>query len=189
MELDTGLQVAEDERVYQPAEDSHLLLRGVELDGASTFLEVGTGTGLIALHATRQVPSVATDINPHAVALCRENARANGLPLEVVRADLFQGLRGPFDVIVFNPPYLPVRPRGEWLDRAWSGGQGGDEVIRRFLREASRFLTRRGRIYILLSSRNRNALRVARTNYLVERLDEEPLFFERIVTYRLHRRA
>ncbi|MEE8231956.1 MAG: HemK2/MTQ2 family protein methyltransferase, partial [Thermoplasmata archaeon] len=112
MELDPSLDLGEDDEVYRPAEDSYLLLRALDLADANSFLEIGTGTGLIALHAARRVPTLATDINPLATGLTQANARRNGLSLDIVRADLFRGLRGKFDVIAFNPPYLPLRPRG-----------------------------------------------------------------------------
>ncbi|MFQ6012863.1 MAG: HemK2/MTQ2 family protein methyltransferase [Thermoplasmata archaeon] len=189
MDLDPGLRIEEDDRVYRPAEDSYLLLRTIELGGALSFLEIGSGTGLIALHAARQARTVATDINPSAVSLSQANARNNALPLDVVRADLFRGLRGAFDAIAFNPPYLPLRPRGKWLDHAWSGGRGGDEVVLRFLREAPPFLAEGGVIFLLLSSQNREALRVARRDYRAEERGREALFFDEIVVHRLRPRA
>ncbi len=189
MELDPAIRVEEDGQVYRPAEDSYLLLRAIEIGPASSFLEIGTGTGLIALHAARDVRTVATDISPFAVSLARANAQRNGLSLQLVQADLFRGLHGSFDVIAFNPPYLPLRPRGEWLDHAWSGGVGGDEVVLRFLRDAHRYLTEGGVVYLLMSSQNRESLRVARTAFEAEELATEALFFDEIAVYGLRPRS
>src|SRR3989442_11402959 len=90
------------------------------------FLEVGAGAGLLALHAARITDAVATDVNPEAVALLRTNALKNRVSLEVVRTDLMAGLQGPFDVVAFNPPYLPGKPRDP-VDRAWHGGPEGSD--------------------------------------------------------------
>ena len=185
MELDPSLHVGEDEEVYRPAEDSYLLLRALDLKDAASFLEIGTGTGLIALHAARRVPTLATDVSPLATDLTRANAWRNDVSLDIVRADLFRGLRGKFDVIAFNPPYLPLRPRGGWLDRAWSGGEGGDEVVLRFLHDAPRFVAKEGVIYLLLSAQNHRALQTVKTAFRSEEVGRESLFFDEITVYRL----
>ncbi|MFQ5552896.1 MAG: HemK2/MTQ2 family protein methyltransferase [Thermoplasmata archaeon] len=187
--LNPRLRVEEDDQVYRPAEDSYLLLRALDLAGASSFLEIGTGTGLIALHAAQRVRTVATDINPFAVSLTRANALRNDLSLDVVRADLLHGLSGTFDAIAFNPPYLPLKPRGEWLDRAWSGGRGGDEVVLRFLNEVPPFLAEGGAIYLLLSSQNREAMRAVQAAFDADDVGREALFFDEILVSRLRRRG
>ncbi|MDX1534805.1 MAG: HemK2/MTQ2 family protein methyltransferase, partial [Thermoplasmata archaeon] len=122
-----------------------------------------------------------------ATALARGNARRNGLGLEVVRTDLFQGLNGTFDVIAFNPPYLPLKPRGGWLDRAWSGGKNGEEVILRFLRNVGPFMAEDGVVYLLLSSQNERARRVAAKEFRVEEVGREALFFEEVAVHRFRR--
>ncbi|MFQ5985751.1 MAG: HemK2/MTQ2 family protein methyltransferase [Thermoplasmata archaeon] len=189
MRLDPSLRVEEDDQVYRPAEDSYLLLRALDLAGASSFLEIGTGTGLIALHAARRIRTVATDINPFAVSLARANALRNDLALDVVRADLLNGLNGTFDAIAFNPPYLPLKPRGEWLDRAWSGGRGGDEVVLRFLKDVPPFLAEGGAIYLLLSSQNREGLRAVQGSFHSEEVAREALSFDEIQVSRLRHRG
>ncbi len=148
-------------------------------------MEVGTGTGIIALHVARLVPAVATDISPHAVRLCRANARLNGIALEVLRADLFGSLRGVFDLIVFNPPYLPIADADGWLGLAWSGGSDGNSVILRFLEQAGDHLAPGGRIVLLLSSHNSRALRRAEELYRVRLLGRERFLFEEISVHEL----
>ena len=72
-------------------------------------VDVGTGSGAIALALKDERPDanvVATDASGDALALARENADANGLELELVHADLLEGLAGPFDLVVSNPPYV-----------------------------------------------------------------------------------
>lgn len=189
MELDPSLEVEEAEEVYPPSEDTYLLLAALEAPADGSFLEVGTGAGLVALHAARTSRVVATDVNPQAVRLCRRNALRNGLALDVVRTDLFAGLRGPFDAIAFNPPYLPRAPQDGWLDRAWSGGADGNQVILRFLDAARDHLAPGGRIYLLLSSHNASILRAAQARYAPRPLRRKHLFFEEIAVYELRHRT
>ncbi len=66
-------------------------------------LEIGTGSGYIAAALKEVADVIATDINPHAVCAAKQKG------VEVVRTDLADGLRGPFDLVIFNPPYLPTR--------------------------------------------------------------------------------
>ncbi len=187
MDLDSSIELRVSHRVYPPSEDTWLLLGAIDLRGASTFLEVGTGSGIIALHAASRCRTVATDISPHAVTLCRRNAAANSLPIDVVRTDVVAGLRGPFDVIAFNPPYLPDAKAEAWIERAWSGGPDGNAVILQFLNQVSPILAVEGTVYLLLSSHNSKALQRARQLFHARPLARKPLFFEDIVAYELRR--
>ncbi len=177
MDLDPELVIEEDPRVYRSSDDSRLLLASVVLDRGERFLEVGTGTGMVALHAARLGPVVATDANAVAVRLARANAQRNHVALAVVRTNLTAGVRGPFDVVAFNPPYLEGRPTGE-LERAWAGGEEGSEVAVRFLHDLPRVLASTGRAYLLLSRANVPARRMAETEFRTRLLTSKRLFFE-----------
>ena len=138
-------------QVYLPEADTHLLLDAAraEVKPGDRVLEIGTGSGLIAAELARVTGVVATDINPHA-ALC---AREKGV--EVVQSDLFCGIRSSFDVILFNPPYLPTQPEeriDDWLEHALNGGENGRVVIERFSEQVGRVLAQNGRILLLISS-------------------------------------
>jgi release factor glutamine methyltransferase len=138
-------------QVYTPDADTYLLLEAAltEVKPGDLVLEVGTGSGLIAAELAGTTRVVATDINPHAV-LC---ARKKGV--EVVQDDLFCGIRSSFDVILFNPPYLPTQPEeriNDWLEYALDGGLNGRVVIERFSDQVERVLAPGGRILLLISS-------------------------------------
>jgi release factor glutamine methyltransferase len=143
------------DKVYEPAEDSFLLADAAvshACDGMR-ILEVGTGTGFVSavLKANANVEVVATDISPYAVRC----ARSNGI--EVIRTDMFRGLRsGPiFDLIIFNPPYLPTSDEEKvpgWLNYAFDGGIDGCASVESFVDEAGKYLVRNGMILLLVSS-------------------------------------
>ena len=187
MRPDPGIALEERDTVYRPADDSYLLLGAVSVAPGERFLEVGAGAGLVALHAARITDAVATDVNPDAVEVLRRSARRNRVPLEVVRTDLIAGLRGPFDVVAFNPPYLPGRPRGE-VERAWHGGREGSEVAVRFLEDLPRVLDPEGRAYLLLSEQNAPARELAKASFRVNVLVSKALFFERLEVLELRKR-
>ncbi len=151
------------DQVYQPEADTYLLLEVAlnEIRPGDRVLEVGTGSGYIAAGIMGMVKKskkegsdspcfvVGTDINPHAVRCARENG------VEVIRTNLFDGLRGPFDLIVFNPPYLPTTREErieDWLEYALDGGPDGRAVLSRFAKEVGMVLAPGGRILLLISS-------------------------------------
>lgn len=185
VKLDPDLRLSMAGDVYAPSDDSCLLLAAVEVAPGDRVLEVGTGTGFIALHAASVGRVVATDVSPEAVRLARANAIANRRTLAPVRCDLLRGLRGAFDVIVFNPPYLIDRIGGDWVERAWQGGVTGDEVIARFLEQAPPHLAPAGRIYLLVPERREHALALAKERFRVRVVAERRLFFERLLVLEL----
>ena len=185
MEREPGLAVDLAPGVYPPSEDSRLLLAAVRVEPGEHVLELGTGTGYVALHAAKVARTVATDIHPDAVRFARRNATANGRRLAVVRCDLFRGLRGTFDVIIFNPPYLIEGIGGDWEARAWQGGPTGEELILRFLREVPPHLARGGRAYLLVPSNRERALAAARERFTVRIAAKKTLFFEELLALEL----
>lgn len=139
------------DQVYPPEQDTYLLLGAVlrEIAPGDRVLEVGCGSGEIAAHIAGIAPVIATDISPHAVRAARERG------VEVVRTDLFAGICGRFDLVFFNPPYLPTgegERLDDWLEYALDGGETGREVIERFIAGVAPVLSVRGRILLLISS-------------------------------------
>lgn len=138
-------------QVYSPDADTFLLLDAArsEVKPGDRVLEVGTGSGHIAAELVRHCDIVATDINPHAVLCAKERG------VDVIRGDLFSGIRSTFDLILFNPPYLPTQPDeriDDWLEYALDGGGSGRDVIERFAAGVARVLAPSGRILLLISS-------------------------------------
>ena len=145
--------------VYEPAEDSFLLADAAlkEAKPGMHILEIGTGSGFVSavlLANLKEICLVATEINPYAARCAKTNA------VEVIRTDLFKGLttRCPetrFDLILFNPPYLPTSEEEKvpgWLNYAFDGGTSGRETLNRFLDEVRDYLKPGGEILVLISS-------------------------------------
>ncbi|MFQ6077045.1 MAG: 16S rRNA (adenine(1518)-N(6)/adenine(1519)-N(6))-dimethyltransferase RsmA [Candidatus Bathyarchaeia archaeon] len=143
--------------VYPPSDDTYVVTEHLETE-EGLVLDMGTGCGILAILTGEKAEKVvAVDINPHAVNCAKLNVRLNKLTgkVDVRQGDLFEAV-GPsekFDLIIFNPPYLPVEEGGRgWIERSWSGGATGRAVIERFLGEAPRHLSEKGRILMVQSS-------------------------------------
>lgn len=128
--------------IYEPQEDSALLLRAIMEGGYSgaRACDMGTGSGVLANELAKRFGKVvAVDVN----AAARKSAFAANVSF--VLSDLFSGVRDRFDLIAFNSPYLPGDE-----DARWSCGDGSKLVD--FLRQAKGRLARGGKILFLISS-------------------------------------
>lgn len=153
------IKLGDTDLVYEPAEDSFLLADAAlkEANPGMRILEIGTGSGFVSavlLTNLKEIHLVATEISPHA-ARC---AKVNGV--EVIRTDLFRGIKSKnpetlFDLILFNPPYLPTSEEEKvpgWLNYAFDGGISGRDTLDRFLDEIRDYLKPGGEILVLISS-------------------------------------
>jgi release factor glutamine methyltransferase len=139
--------------VYEPCEDSFLLAQAALslITNSDRILEVGCGSGIISAVIKNNTQAMITgiDINPYAVQCTKDNG------VEAIRGDLLRCIKGDFDIIIFNPPYLPTNDderTSDWINIALDGGNDGRDIINRFLEEARDHLVENGQILMLVSS-------------------------------------
>jgi len=164
--------------MYKPREDSYLLEKWVRRFAKGRVLDMGTGSGILALAALEKGCDVlAVDINPKSVA------HVKSLGVDAVVSDLFSNVEGKFDVIVFNPPYLPaIGCEDADVKLVVCGGDVGNEIINRFLLSAKKYLAKGGRILLLFSS---DSGAVCLDDYESELLEELDLDREKLYVYSL----
>ena len=184
MDLVGKIVITNFEGVYEPAEDSRLMVNHLpEITGS--ILEIGCGTGIISVHlACKGAQVTAVDLNPKAVEATRFNSMNNGVKIEALEGDMFAPVEGRrFGTIVCNPPYLPPsdeRYEDSDLALAVEGGPTGTEFISRFLSDAPEHLEKNGSIYLITSSRMKDL----GTNWKRAPIHQEKFFFERLTLER-----
>jgi len=170
--------------IYSPAEDSFLLLSILKEEIPKIILknknfkvlEIGSGSG-VQLNALSEIGIknkniFACDINPNAVRHCKK------LGFNCVQSNLFEKISGKFNLIIFNPPYLPedsAEPKESAL--ATTGGKKGGEIINLFLQQAKKHLTKDGKIFLLTSSLTK---RINWEGYNKKIIGKQKLFFEEL---------
>lgn len=117
----------------------------------TTFLELGCGSGIVALLAAKKGAKViASDINQTALDFLETNASNNNLSLTAVYSDLFQNLtQQHFDYIIINPPYYPKKPKNI-KEQAWFCGENF-EYFERLFNQLPAFLPSETKCYMILS--------------------------------------
>ena len=176
---------ADDPDVYPPCDDSILLIRALDIAPGMEVLEIGSGSGIVSIHAALEGAEVTSvDINPKAVALTTENASRMGARLKkVVLSDLFSEVDGRFDLVLFNLPYLPVE-EGEvdgMIEKAWAGGKDGMGPFPELVRQCPEHLKKGGKLVVVVSSlMDQGALGEVLRGHPVRVLASEPLFFEEL---------
>jgi release factor glutamine methyltransferase len=141
--------------VYRPCDDSFLLAENLRVSEGEKVLDMGTGCGIQGILAAKQGALVkACDISTQAVDCAKHNAAKNGVEMDVIGSDLFQRVKGTFDLIAFNPPYLPSDPAEALSPEAlaWDGGRTGREVALRFISRCAEHLEPGGRVLLVASS-------------------------------------
>jgi len=184
-----------DEMVYEPSDDSFLLVDNLDINPGDKVLEIGTGSGIIAMYASKLADNiVATDINFNAIELAEKNFKNNNIEnIELLFGDLFEPLKfeswgnQKFDVILFNTPYLPTEEceiLEDNLNYAFDGGLDGRKVIDRFLSKVKNHLNEGGRVQLVqssLSNVEQTLLKLEELGFLTEITANEKFFFEEIV--------
>jgi release factor glutamine methyltransferase len=136
-----------DRRVLIPRPETELLVEvGLTLPRGSRVVDVGTGSGAVALALKDERPDlrvVGTDVDPAALAVARSNGIHLGLDVSFVEGDLLDGVPGRFDAVLANLPYvaagaeLPPDVALYEPTRALFAGADGLDVIRRLVAQAS----------------------------------------------------
>ena len=178
-----------DDNVYIPAEDSYLLADNLQIEKGESVLEIGTGSGIVAMYASKLTDSITvTDINFDACELARKNFEANNIEnIEILFGNLFEPVKNrKFDVILFNTPYLPTE-EGEVLEDtinyAFDGGLNGRKVIDLFLNEVGNHLNDGGIVQLIQSSLSGNEETLEKLDnlgFIAEIAATEHFFFEDI---------
>jgi len=210
------------ENVYSPSDDTYLIMDyfkkkirrdyfdGLELKNIRKVLDMGTGTGIIAIflqlikklnpYFTAEI--YASDILENAIKCAKDNERINNIEnkLVFIQSDLFNSfpndLKNSFEIIIFNPPYLPSfnnkieESQKRLIDYSWDGGKMGFEVFLRFVSQAKNFLNLTQKCYIYYISSNRTELKklidlLKQQGYKNKILDKKHIFFEEIMLNRL----
>ena len=173
--------------IYDPQEDSSILERWVRQYAKGKVLDIGTGSGVQAIAAAQnpKVKSVlATDVQKGVIDYCKKNIR--NPKIKFLLSDLFSNVKGRFDAIIFNPPYLPQDLKIK--DLTLEGGKKGYEIIQKFINEVNEFLSKDGIILIVFSSltKKEKVEEFIKNNLLdfVE-LEKKHIFFEDIYAYLL----
>ena len=155
-----GCKIKVDERVLIPRPETELLVRQAlaALKDGDSMLDLCTGSGAIAVAVAveaakkKSVTIVGADISEDALEVARENARINQASVTFVKADLFDGIRGKFDLITANPPYIKSGEIAS-LDQevrdfepriALDGGEDGLDFYRRIAGRIRRYIVRGG---------------------------------------------
>lgn len=157
-----GLRLAVNSAVLDPRDDTETLvdwaLELIPPDRAFTVLDLGTGSGAVALAIASQRPLAqvtATDASPEALAVARSNSQALKLPVNFIAADAcepnwFSALGDQvFDLIVANPPYISeddahLAALKHEPAMALTSGVDGLDAIRNIIQHASKHLSSGG---------------------------------------------
>ena len=132
----------------------------VNLSSINRVLEIGTGSGCIALSIAKAFPNievVATDISERALEVADKNVSQLGLEnnVDIIHSDLFSKVMGTFDLIISNPPYVPKEVMSNLPSEyrhepelALAAGHNGLDFISRILHDAHPFLSENGILII-----------------------------------------
>ena len=193
-----GLKLAVDRRVLIPRPETELLVEIVAARKPATVVDVGTGSGCIALALAQRLPAAeitATDISPDALAVARVNAARYNFKnsTRFLQGDLLSTLPDSFtaDAIVSNPPYiasgeltqLPREVKDFEPAQALFAGVDGLEVIRRLVFDAKRFLSPTGFVALEIGAGQRPAVAelFARAGYTVAQVEKDLQGHERVI--------
>ena len=138
--------------MYEPQEDSELLaefvFKIIKRYKPVTFLDMGCGSGIQSRTAIKaginKKDILATDLNKKALEETKK------LGVNIRKSNLFSKIKEKFDLIAFNPPYLPENQYDQEKDL--TGGKKGWEITAKFLEQTKEHLNKNGKILLIFSS-------------------------------------
>jgi len=176
--------------IYSPSEDSYFLSEFVKkYSKRKSVLDMGSGSGIQAEIALKSGADLilCADISRESISHLKSKR------LNATKSNLFSKITGKFDLIIFNPPYLPLDKREDKESRKiTTGGKKGDEIILRFLKQSQRHLNKEGIILLLLSSltpKNKINSTIKDKNLKVKILDKKNLFMEYLEVWAIRKKT
>lgn len=187
-------------KVYEPSDDTFLIAEHLDVGKNENVLDMGTGCGILGVLAAEKAGNVvAVDINPEAVECAKFNAKLNYVSdkVETLCSNLFNKFEYDivFDLIIFNPPYLPVDFNihlGKIKEQAWYGGVDGRKIIDKFLNSVDQYILKNGRILMIqssLSNPEKSLRRFRKMGFETDIIAEKQLFFEKLFIIRAKRNS
>ena len=157
-----GMELKVDERVLIPRPETEELVDLILTENPKDnlkVLDIGTGSGAIALALTKNRPDwlvTAADISQDALDLSLENANAQNLNLSFIKSDCFSEISSKYDIIVSNPPYISRVDEAEVglnvlhsePHLALFADEDGLAIYRRIAEESKDYLNDGGKIYL-----------------------------------------
>lgn len=154
-----GCKIKVDERALIPRPETELLADCVvkSAEQGDKILDMCTGSGCIAVSVAKalkdkNVTVTAADLSDAAIMLAKENAQLNGVSVNFIQSDMFSSVRGRFNIIVCNPPYIKsgdipyiqkeVREHEPRV--ALDGGEDGLDFYRRISADVRSYLAKEG---------------------------------------------
>ena len=104
-----GCKIKVNPDVLIPRPETELLVEKLVQENVNSILEIGTGSGAIAIALAKQMKNVqieATDISEKALNTARQNAELNNVSINFIQSDIFENIKNKYDIIVSNPPYI-----------------------------------------------------------------------------------
>lgn len=166
--------------MYQPSQDSYFLSEQLkkflkEQNKKIKILDMGSGSGIQAIICLNLgfKNIICADIDKESLDYLKRQK------LRIIKSNLFEKIPARFDLIIFNPPYLPENKFDKQKDT--TGGKKGDETILAFLTQAKSHLKKQGKILLLISSltpRSRINKLLEKLKYNKKTLATRRIFFE-----------
>ncbi|HRH32788.1 MAG TPA: methyltransferase [bacterium] len=146
--------------VFKPSpHGSSILANVIKINKNDTVLDVGTGTGLLAILAAKLGGKVTSiDILPQAVELAKKNIKKNNVSIDIRCGDLFEPVKKEiFDVIIANVPQENLSPKiiaslSQEVVIGMHGGKNGNETLLRTINNAHSFMHTSSRLYVVVYS-------------------------------------